>query len=543
MPSRWLSISLAALAAGTVAILSAGALHAPHRPNVIILTMESARAEVMSPQVMPNVWRIARQGIRFTQHRAISGWTAQNVISLLTGISPFVHGVQSRDQHVPANWDTPLEDIAKAGWRVAGLQPFMQIPGFQDLVLSVEPGAKLYGWLARESHDRQPFVLWYHYLDTHLPYAPDPPFRPAYQKLLPPGDAKARARVETVMTAPAIPAGSVEFNPKTDRKAIRALYLGDFHQFDAWFAKFWDFLEKSGLRDDTMVILTADHGEELLERGNVGHASTNHAGQLHEEIVHLPLVVWLPKSYAAPEGLGRVVTTPNNHLDIMPTILSVLGVTPGRKLPGASLFALPKHRVWRAVTSGAGFGEPDPYHIPRFAYSAMAWPWKLHLVQVDGKDAGVELYDLSHDPTEMHDLAATHPDMVAKLRAELLPAILTMRHPAPPSADELAANAQTPHWVFPSSSGTYHYDDLDGKFRLQWSGTPGRTYRIQYRAGRGLLHLSGEFEVTGTTRDFGKIDRDYWDTWLVPYRIFDLRVGVPGRDDRWSKWIELRALK
>ncbi len=542
MRSRWLSISAATVLAGALAILAVGWLRTPHRYNVIILTMESARAEVMSPQVMPNVWRLAKSGIRFTQHRAISGWTAPNVISLLTGISPFVHGVQSRDQHVPADWDVPLEDLAHDGWRVAGLQPFMQIPGFQELGLEVEPGADLDMWLAREKRNRQPFVLWYHYLDTHLPYDPPPPFRPDYAKLLPAGNDAAKKRVEKVMTAPAIPAGSVKFDTATDRKAIRALYLGDFHAFDTWFAKFWDFLEKSGLRDTTMVILTADHGEELLERGNVGHASTNHAGQLHEEIVHLPLVVWLPKSYPSA-GLPHVVTAMNDHLDIMPTIMAALGETPHRKLPGANLLHLPADRDWRAVTSGAGFGEPDPYRISRFVYAEIEWPWKLHLVQVDGKDAGVELYDLAADPAETHDVAAAHPDIVARLRDKLLPAIVTMRHPAPPSAAELAANAATPHWVFPAASSAYHYDDLAGKFRLQWSGDPQRIYRIQYEAGQGLLKVSGAFDVTGTMRDFGRIDRDYWDTWLVPYGTFRLRVGVPGRDDRWSKWIELRALK
>jgi choline-sulfatase len=542
MRSRWISISAAALAAFGLAILALNELRAPARPNVIILTMESARAEVMSPAVMPNVWRIARQGIRYTQHRAVSGWTAPNVISLLTGISPFAHGVQSRDQHVPADWDVPLEDLAKDGWRVVGLQPFMQIPGFQELGLTFEPGANLLGWLARRARAGQSFVLWYHYVDTHLPYAPPPPFRPDVAKLLPPRDAAARARIEKIETLPAIPAGSVAFDPATDRKAIRALYLGDFRAFDVWFAEFWNFLERSGLRDNTMVILTTDHGEELLERGNVGHASTNHAGQLHEEIVHLPLVVWLPKSYP-DAGWPRVVPAMTDHLDIMPTIFAVLGVTPARKLAGTNLLDAPADRAWRATTSGAGFGEPHPYRIPRFVYAEIEWPWKLHLVQVNGKDAGLALYDLATDPAETRDVAAAHPDMVAHLSADLRPSILAMHHPSPPSAEQLAANAATPRWVFPPASGAYRYDDLNGRFRLQWTGRDDRTYRIQYRAGSGLLSLAGEFDVAGTARDFGTISRDYWDTWLVPYGSFRLRVGVPGRDDHWSRWIELKALK
>ncbi len=542
MRSRWISISTAAAAFVALAGIAVEGLRAPPKPNVIILTVESARAEVMSPEVMPNVWRIARQGIRFTQHRAVSGWTAPNAISLLTGISPFVHGIQSRDQHVPADWDMPLEDLARDGWRVAGLQPFMQIPGFQELGLAVEPGADLFGFLAREARAREKFVLWYHYLDTHLPYAPPPPFRPDLVKLVPPGDAAALARVEKVTNLPAIPAGSVAFDAATDRKAIHALYLSDFRAFDAWFARFWTFLERSGLRDNTMVILTTDHGEELLERGNVGHASTSHAGQLHEEIVHVPLIVWLPRSDPDADW-PRVMPAMTDHLDIIPTIFAALGETPPRPFAGRDLLDVPAHRVWRAVTSGAGFAEPDPYHVSRFVYSELDWPWKLHLVQVDGADAGTALYDLASDPAETHDVAAANPAIVARLKADLRPSVVAMRHPAPPTLEVAGAPTATPHWVFPPASGAYRYDDLNGQFRLQWTGRKDETYRIQYEAGSGLLSLAGAFDVTGTLRDFGTISRDYWDTWLVPYGTFRLRVGLPGRDDRWSRWIELRALK
>lgn len=433
MPSRWISISATAAAAAALAILSVGALRQPRKPNVIILTVDSARTQVMSPAVMPNVWRIAKQGIRFTEHRAVSGWTAPNVISLLTGISPFMQGVESRDEHVPAGWDVPLEDLARDGWRVAGLQHFMQGASFRNLGLAVEPGANLDDWLVRKARSRRPFVLWYDYRDTRLPYDPPPPFRPAYAKLLPAGNAAARSRVEKVMTAPAIPAGSVKFNPATDRKAIRALYLGDFHAFDAWFARFWDVLEKTGLSDNTMVILTADQGAELLERGNVGDASTSRAGQLHEEIVHVPLVVWLPKSYRA-RGLAHVVDAPSDHLDIMPTIFAVLDETPGRKLPGTNLLDLPKHRILRAVTSGAGSAETDPDHIKRFVYAVLDWPWKFDLAQVDGNDAGVALYDLKNDPDETHDVAGAHRRTAARLHALLVLAIFAMRQPAPPDA-------------------------------------------------------------------------------------------------------------
>ena len=136
---------------------------------------------------------------------------------------------------------------------------------FQSLGLRIEPGADLQTWLARRAGDRQPFLLWHHYLDTHLPYAPPPPYRPNVKALLPQGDTAALERIEKVMTLPAIPAGTVDFQA-SDRPAIRALYLANFTAFDAWFARLWDFLEKSGLRPEQigMVLVNSDTPFDLV---------------------------------------------------------------------------------------------------------------------------------------------------------------------------------------------------------------------------------------------------------------------------------------
>src|SRR5258708_28409902 len=123
MRFRWFFISV--FAAATLAVWIAAYRELRPRPyNVIFLTVESARAEVLAPDVMPNVWRLAQEGVRFEDHRAVSGWTAANIVSLLTGVSPFVHGIHSRDPRVPADWQLPLKTLSAAGWRVAGLQPF-----------------------------------------------------------------------------------------------------------------------------------------------------------------------------------------------------------------------------------------------------------------------------------------------------------------------------------------------------------------------------------------------------------------------------------
>src|SRR5258708_227378 len=343
MRVRWFFISVFAAAALAVWIAAYMELRRGAY-KVIFLTVERGGAEGLGREVMPNVWRLAEEGVRFEDHRAVSGWTAANIVSLLTGVSPFVHGIHSRDQRVPADWQLPLKTLSAAGWRVAGLQPFMQIEGFRDLRMIVEPGANLLGWLAKRDQAREPFVLWYHYLDTHLPYSPPPPFRPDVDSLLPKDDLAARSRIEKVMTLPAIPAGDLEFQP-SDRAAIRALYLADFRAFDAWFSGFWSFFESSGLRDNTILVFTADHGDELLERGHVGHASTTRTGNLHEEIVHIPLVIWVPGALRK-STYPSVVTRATDHLDLMPPVFSLLGMAPTRPFSGSSVFEARVNSPW-----------------------------------------------------------------------------------------------------------------------------------------------------------------------------------------------------
>ena len=106
--------------------------HQPRRSlNVLLLTVESLRADAVTSETTPNLLRLAAaHGTRFSEHRAVSAWTGANIVTLLTGWSPFQHRVQSRGQRISAEHDLALELIADAGWRGSGLQAFMRVPIF-----------------------------------------------------------------------------------------------------------------------------------------------------------------------------------------------------------------------------------------------------------------------------------------------------------------------------------------------------------------------------------------------------------------------------
>lgn len=538
LPSRSASLAILAVVAGTA--LWVRWFFWPDDPgprwNVLVVTMESARAETLG--LMPRVRELAENGTVFERHRAVSAWTGSNVVALLSGVSPFAHGVQTRGQTIPEAWETPLDDLARAGYAVAGLQGFMGIAGFGALGLALDTRADIEAWLRGRAEDKRPFFVWYHHLHTHLPYAPAPPYAPDWKALLPPGDAAAAARVRHVTELPAIHADTVEFEA-SDLPAIRALYEANFRAFDDRFAALMAHLRETGLDRTTIVVLSSDHGEELLDRGNrVGHASTTLDGHLHEELVRVPMIVWLPPGLR--QGPTRVAAA-TDHLDLMPTLMRLLNVKPSRPLAGRDLYAPRGRDAWTGLTSKAGFAEPDPDDLAVWHAARIDGSWKLHVRLERGDAVKTELYDLAADPEERADLAASRPEVVARLAPALIARARAVRLERP--RPEILQEVPVPVLLWPDRGGVWRHADIAGRFVLEWDGLAHAEYVVQYEAGSGALALSGALRARGTRLALDPVDRVYWDTFVAPYGRLRLRVGVAGREDRWSEWREIELAR
>jgi choline-sulfatase len=540
MSRSWISPSIAALVVAGTAILAVQDLVRDRPPNVILLTVESWREDTVLREHLPHLLlESGPHGVRFTNHRAVSAWTAPNVIALLSGLSPFEQGAHTRGDSVPAELDTVTEEFVRNGWRVKGLQSFMTIDLFKNLGLDIEPGVDLKHWLASRARDRQPFYLWYHYLDTHLPYqqrfsADDNLVKPSSEN-----DPDLAARVEAVTTRPVVPNGSVDFRDE-DQPWVESAYLGGVRDFDEWFAEFWRFFNRTGLRENTILVVTADHGEELLERGDVGHASTTRAGHLHEEIVRVPLFVWLPPDLLdVPRG--SVFTYPTDHSMIAPMLARLVNgtVPPKDKDGGGPAWLPPTDHIWTALTSVAGFSEPDPDDVTRFVVAARDGDVKVQLRVGDGHIVDVDAWDLDADPGELAPLREDDP-RVAVLRRHLEEKITGMRARVVRERDgAVAAGGDVPRWMRPGADGRIRYADIADAAVLAWSGDASAKYIVAYEAGSGLLALDGEIEVEGTSYDFGRVGKSYWSTWVVPYGQARFRVRRADSEAGWSDWIEL----
>ena len=381
--------------------------------------------------------------------------------------------------------------------------------------------------------------MWYHHLDTHLPYeaAPDLPKPP---------DPAAKARAALVQTKPAIPRDLVRFEAR-DENWLKPLYYNQFSTFDRWFGDFWRFVEESGLRERAIIVLTTDHGEELLERELVGHASTTRSGHLYDEITRIPLIVWLPPSLrSSPQP--DTIDTPSSHLDIMPTLFARLGLKAPPSLGGGDLFHLPKSPTWQAPTSRAGFAESDPARIERFAAAQIEGDWKLHIDFTRPTTVTrTALYNLADDPGERDNLAPSQAKrvarMIGRMIGRMMPDIVAIRVARPKDATptDIVNATEPPRWLIPTASGRLAYAKLPSPLALRWRGVAGAAYRLQYRAGTGALAFEGEIAVDGTAHDFGPVQQSYWNRYIVPYGVFSIRVGYAGRDDLWSPWLTIKV--
>ncbi|MEK9833191.1 MAG: sulfatase-like hydrolase/transferase, partial [Rhodospirillaceae bacterium] len=518
MSRVWISLSLAVLLAASVLAVREAVRTPP--VNVIVLTVESWRADAATPARMPNLFAEAARGVTFNNHRDISAWTAPNVVAVLTGISPFRQGIHARGQSIPEEYDLFPERLAEQGWDVGGLQAFMLIDVFANLGFSYEPGADLMNWISIRARAQQPFMVWYHYLDTHLPYNP----RRADEILKghPAVSAGAAARQAEVRKLPVIPEGELDF-AESDRPWIEALYDAGFEDFDDWFGGFWAFYEVSGLIDNTILVVTADHGEELLERGNVGHASTTRAGHMHGELVRVPLFVWAPEE-VLPVAAGTVVADMTDHLMITPALVDMLGLKHPPDTDSTGLFAEPRRSVWSGLTSRAGFSEPDPADVTRFHAAMRDGDLKVQVSVARGSAPKVEVWDLADDPGELAQLNDP-PARAQAMAATLLDRLSAMRRPEGMPPDGAGAPAAAPpDWVHPPSGGVVGYRDIEGQSYLEWTGEGATPYVIEYEAGSGLLSLSGTIETVGPRYDFGAVSERYWATWVVPYGRVRFRV-------------------
>ncbi len=390
------------------------------RPNVIVILMDALRADALGVygnprKPSPNIDRWAAGGSRWQTTVSQNAWTVPCVASLFTGLDPQAHRVlrYQASQAVEMDTlslahDTLAEQFQAAGYTTGALLKSVVIDssrGFSqgfDTYRVVEPkkdqasgeSAKhltdaALGFVAQESTKGKPFFLYLHYMDTHSPYkAPEPWYSRYKGSYTGPFDG-AHAPIEQ-----AVKSG----NPPTptDWAHLRALYDGELAYFDSQIQRLFDALTQRGIDKNTLVVLTADHGEAFWEHGVVFH------GNLYQENIHIPMIVRGPGVKAGV--LGRYTQA----IDLAPTLADLAGIPKGKSWMGTS----------HAGPLRTGGNAPAQVVYTEYIDQRMVIDGAtgMKLIVNDGP---VKLYDLARDPGEKTNLAASRPDEVKRLRALL----------------------------------------------------------------------------------------------------------------------------
>lgn len=392
----------------------------PRHPNVLLISIDSLRGDHVGVNgyarpTTPRLDELAAEGAVFLRAHAPAPWTLPSHVTLLTSLPPAAHRVVRRNRKLTAKATTLAEVLKAEGYATAAFvsgallrsaygydQGFdlyddsawtMRLrpgPSARDPSTTGPEAVRLAGeWITRTcAADRtRPFFAFVHLWDVHYDYDPPPPydtmFDPDYA-----GDLDA----SNFENNPALRPG---MDPR-DLAHLVALYDGEIRFTDEWIGRLLDRLAALGLAEDTIVVVTADHGDEFLEHGHLGHIKT-----LFEELLRIPLIVRYPRRVSPGQRLAEQVRLE----DVAPTILGLAGVTspPGFGLetgpPGARGVDLSAWLLGSAT-------EPFP-RLPVYASSAVLGPkWS---VQVGGKKLIVfgepphtlsAFYDLAADPEE-----------------------------------------------------------------------------------------------------------------------------------------------
>jgi arylsulfatase A-like enzyme len=414
------------------------------RPNVLLISLDTVRADHLSLQgyrrpTTPNLEKWAKRWATvFETAVASAPWTLPSHVSMLSGLDALRHGV-NRHGPIPPEIALLPQRFRDAGYltyaTTAGvlLTPEMGFArGFDELDVrgrmeslpdweaELATGVdETLGWLER--HRGQQFFLFFHTFEAHTPYQAREPYFSRFGGSL--GDLNAGEPVwleangfEDVVRPrydlfhPPTHAAGVEYPKRVlerrDRALAEALYDSSLAYIDAQLGRLFDYLESEDLLDNTIVVITSDHGEALFEHGLVGHAS------LFDHDLLVPLVIAAPLA----EGRGRRVPTQVRSVDIAPTLLQLAGLPSLGTIDGRSLIRLlhglssrPRDAWSYALSTARGVALRSA-GAKAIAQDTIFDPFRGDL----------EVYDLKRDPDEKRNLAPAGPAEREALRRRLL---------------------------------------------------------------------------------------------------------------------------
>jgi len=400
--------------------------------NILLIDIDTLRADHLGcfgypKPTSPRIDALAAEGALFERCYAPGIPTTPAHTTLYTGMHPLRHNIVAHGGSVDLDRRIPVlpELLQRAGYTTCAVDNLFEIKpwlarGYEFyvnpshrhrmrlLVSCEEVNSRAIPWL--KAHAGERFFLYVHYWEPHTPYLPPARYRTFYDggdPFDPSRDGLAPMR-RTPFWEMWGDTWFKKLGPVTDPEYIVSLYDGEVRHADDGVAALLEALEDAGLADNTLVILTADHGEVMVRNG----IFFDHHG-LYEETIRVPLIVRLPGKVPAGRRVGAFV----QHLDFAPTLLRLVGAPVPDSMEGRDFYPL------------ATGGDDSPLW-DRVVCCESTWQskWavrtdrhKLILARAPDRYGNPrrELYDLWDDPAETRNVAESEPGTADALEAWL----------------------------------------------------------------------------------------------------------------------------
>ncbi len=398
--------------------------------GVILVCIDTLRADHVGAygyprKTTPRIDRLATEGTVFEWAISQSNWTVPATATLLTSLYPSEHGavIQGEIKHLDKtrpsglrpNVKTLGDDFRLAGFRTGlfSANPFLQSlkRSFDAAEVKLQNAGSLTDKAIAWLHEKpaEPFFLHLQFMDLHQPLDPPEPYFSYFE--VAEGGLRGPQHKRWGYTTMHNP-DSASFRRYRAHKV--ALYDGALRYIDTEIGRLIDTLADLGLLDQTLLVVTSDHGEEFWDHADVASRNTGdprgwwgigHGHSMFQELLHVPLILHGPRV-----AMGARVECGARHLDVAPTILKLLELQPPPRMRGIDLTPL-----WQAERQGRPCESPPQLaESPAYGPEAQAVIWKQHkLIRIRN---GIELlFDLRTDAAEQHDLSGDRPKVVEAL--------------------------------------------------------------------------------------------------------------------------------
>jgi len=418
----------------------------PNSPNIILIIADALRADYLpayNPDIetkTPELDKFIEKSILFKDCSSLASWTKPSFASIYTGVIPLQHQATTKNAVINPDLPTVAEVLSKKGYLTKGyannpnvhslfgfnkgfveyteLQPnrvffasdssakltiyeilrrvYGKISSILLKILNKPPDVRGYyqpaevvtseaiQWIDNRPYKDHPFYLVLHYMDTH-----DPFFHPEKNTFYP------RALLGNTPKSHLTP-------------LMRDAYIAEIEYLDKYLGKFLNELEKRGLLTNSYIIFTADHGEEFEDHQGWWHGYT-----LYQEMLHVPLIIKVPDTYAGENNTNQKVEDLVRHIDLSATITAIADITQPETFAGRPLLSK-DGKIIKHEDEVVAWAENETEG--QIMQSIRDKDQKLILANPDNPRGfkPEELYDLSKDPKEKNNLSANENYLTVK---------------------------------------------------------------------------------------------------------------------------------